>query len=194
MKQRRIVLPLLCSILISSSGLSAGPYVQGFLQWMDTNYDNSTGLGARLGFAFDELNSLEFEYGYTDLNSIDTVLILDGSDTDVRGTANLNILMANYRFTYPFSERFRVLAGAGIGATIGSIDVTTDSGTDDGTNAVFTYQFFAGAEYFILPRLSVHGAFRLMQFDDFTYSDDNVRVTVDAGDAKILETGVSFYF
>ncbi len=194
MKYRRIVLPVVCSILISASGLSAGPYIQGFLQWMDTNYDNSTGIGARLGYAFDELNSVEFEYAYTDLDSIDTIFIKDGSDTEVQGTAKLNLLMLNYRFTYPFSERFRVLAGAGLGATIGDIEVTSKFGTGDGTNAVFTYQFFAGAEYFILPQLSVHGAFRFMQFDDFTYSDDSVRVTVDAGDAKILEAGVSYYF
>ena len=53
-----------------------------------TNYDNSTGIGARLGYAFDELNSIEFEYTYTDLDSIDTVFIKDGTDTPIQGKAD----------------------------------------------------------------------------------------------------------
>lgn len=182
------------SIVLSVSGASAGVYIQGVVQWLDTDYDNSIGIGARLGYAFDEMNSIELEFTQTDLTSIDTEFFQNGINTPVQGKADLSIILVNYRFTYPLTERFRLLAGAGIGGTVGKLDISTDSGRDDGTNAVFTFQGFAGVEYFILPQLSVHGAYRLIVFDDFTYKDSSVEVKVDPGNAQVLELGVSFYF
>lgn len=185
---------LLLFALSAPSTASAGIYVQGFGQWMDTDFDNSLGLGGRLGYAFNELHSLEFGYTYTDLDSIDTVYIVDDTEVDVVGTAELNILLLNYRFTYPLTERFRVLAGAGLGATVAEVEVTTRFGSGDGHNGVFTYQFFAGAEYFILPQFAVHAAFRYLSFDDFDYSEDEVTVRVDAGSGQSLELGLTYYF
>lgn len=176
------------------SPLEANPYVQGFGQWMDTDYDNSIGVGARLGYSFDELNSLEFGYTYTDLDSIDTVYTVNGDDVAVQGKATLHILMANYRFTYPLAERFRIFAGAGLGATVGDVEVTTDDGSGDGNNAVFTYQFFGGGEFFILPQLAVHAAYRFLSFDDFDYNDGNTSIRIDAGTGQSIELGLSFYF
>lgn len=191
---RRITAIASASAATLLTSLQASPYLQGFGSWMDTDFDNSIGVGARLGYSFDELNSIEFGYTFTDLDSIDTTYTVDGNDVEVQGTAKLHLLMANYRFTYPLSERFRVFAGGGLGATVGRVKVTTEDGSGDGHNAVFTYQFFAGAEYFILPQFSVHGAFRYLSFDDFDYEDGDTSIRVDAGTGQVLEAGVSFYF
>ncbi len=194
MNIRSLLLSAAISAVVFTTSAHASLYLQGFGQWMDTDYDNSIGVGARVGYSFDELNSIEFGYTYTDLDSIDTVYTVDDDDVEVQGTAKLHILLANYRFTYPLTERFRVFAGGGLGATVGNVEVTTDSGSGDGHNAVFTYQLFAGAEYFILPQFSVHGAFRYLSFDDFNYEDGDTKVKVDAGTGHALEAGVSFYF
>ncbi len=161
---------------------------------MDTDFDNSTGIGGRIGYAFNEMNAIELEFTQTDLGAIDTTYTYQGDDVAVQGKADLSIILLNYRFTYPLTERFRILAGAGLGGTVAQVDVTTRFGSGDGTNGVFTAQGFAGVEFFILPQLSVHGAYRLMFFDDFTYEDDEVEVTIDPGNGQILELGVTFYF
>ncbi len=191
---RRIPTLLTVSFALCASSVAANPYVQGFGQWMDTDFDNSIGVGARIGYSFDELNSIELGYTYTDLDSIDTTYTVDGSDIEVEGTAKLNFLLANSRFTYPLAERFRVFAGAGLGATIGNVEVTTEDGSGDGHNAMFTYQFFGGAEFFILPQFSVHAAYRFLSVDDFTYDDGNTSIKVDAGNGQTVELGLTFYF
>jgi len=173
---------------------SAGVYLQGVVQWLDSDYDNSTGIGARLGYAFNEMNALELEFTQTDLRAINTTYTFEGSDIPVQGKADLSIILVNYRFTYPITERFRFLAGAGVGATVAEIDISTRFGDGDGTNAVFTAQGFVGAEYFILPQLSVSGAFRFMMFDDFDYEGSDFELTIDPGNAQILEAGVTYYF
>jgi opacity protein-like surface antigen len=185
---------IISSLLVSVSGASAQVYLQGFAQWLDTDYDNSTGIGGRIGYAFDDMNAIELEFSQTDLNSINTTYTYQGDDVAVQGKADLSIILINYRFTYPLTERFRILAGAGLGGTVAQVDLTTRFGNDDGTSGVFTFQGFAGVEFFILPQLSVHGAYRLMIFDDFTYKSDEVEVNIDAGNAQIIEAGVTFYF
>tara|TARA_R100000027_G_scaffold391_3_gene485 strand:+ start:127 stop:711 length:585 start_codon:yes stop_codon:yes gene_type:complete len=185
---------ILAALGASVSSASAGAYIQGIVQWLDTDYDNSTGIGARIGYAFDEMNSIELEFTQTDLRSIDTTYTYQGDDVAVNGKADLSIILLNYRFTYPLTERFRILAGAGLGGTVAQVDISTQYGDGDGTNGVFTFQGFAGVEFFILPQLSVHGAYRLMVFDDFTYKGDDYRITIDPGNAQILEAGLTFYF
>jgi len=182
------------SLFASFSSLSAGVYIQGVVQWLDTDFDNSTGIGGRVGYAFDETNALELEVTQTDLRSIDTTYTVDGLDVPVQGKADLTIILLNYRFTYPLSERFRLLAGAGAGATIAEVDIATEFGDGDGTNAVFTAQGFAGVEFFIIPQLSVHAAYRFMIFDDFDYEGSDFELTIDPGNAQILEAAVTFYF
>jgi len=194
MFRRNALVVLVTSFSICASTLGSGVYLQGFGQWMDTDFDNSVGIGARVGYSFDELNSIEFGYTFTDLDSIDTTFTVDGNDVEVEGSAKLNLLLANYRFTYPLTERFRVFAGGGLGATVGDVQVTTDSGSGDGQNAMFTYQFFGGAEYFILPQFSVHAAYRFLSVDDFTFDDGDTSIRVDAGNGQSVELGISFYF
>ena len=185
---------VISTLTFSVCGASAGAYIQGIVQWLDTDFDNSTGVGARLGYAFDEMNAIELEFTQTDLRSINTSYTYQGTDVGVDGKADLSIILVNYRFTYPLTERFRLLAGAGIGGTVAQVDISTKYGDGDGTNGVFTAQGFAGVEFFILPQLSVHGAYRFMMFDDFTYKGDDYSVTIDPGNAQIFEAGVTFYF
>ncbi|MEM0967206.1 MAG: porin family protein [Verrucomicrobiota bacterium] len=194
MKFARILSLALLSLFVSWGSVSASVYVQGIVQWFDSDFDNSTGIGARVGYAFNDLNSLELEYTYTDLDSIDTIYQEGSLSVPVQGEAKVNTILLNYRFTYPLTERFRILAGAGAGVAVSDLKVTTEFGDGDGTNAVFTYQFFAGAEFFLLPQLSFHAAFRYVDFDDFDYEDGDVTVLVRAGSANIVEAGVSYYF
>jgi len=185
---------VLTALVTSVSSLSGAAYIQGVVQWLDTDFDNSTGIGGRLGYAFNEMNAIELEFTQTDLRAIDTTFLFEGSAIPVTGKADLSIILVNYRFTYPLTERFRLLAGAGLGGTVAQVDITTRFGVDDGTSGVFTAQAFAGVEFFILPQLSVNAAFRAMFFDDFTYKSDEVEVSIDPGNAQILEAGVTFYF
>jgi|GEM_PF-6221087 len=189
-------LPFLAFVffLLPAGSAMAGVYLQGFFQWLDSDFDNSTGIGARVGYAFDEMNALELEYSRTDLDSINTIYSVDGLDVPVKGDATINSILLNYRFTYPLTEKFRILAGAGLGATVSDVKVTTEFGDGDGTNAVFTYQLFAGAEFFILPQLSVHAAYRYVNFDDFDYEDGDVTVRIKAGTANVIEAAISYYF
>jgi len=188
---RFLAIPFLCLIPVAVA--QAGPYIQGVIQWVDLDVDDSISLGARAGYSFWEVNALELELTYTSLNQDRTVFV-DGSEFDARTKIKILSILANYKFTYRFTERFAAFVGVGAGATYTNVRVDSQFGRDKGHPVVFTYQGFFGIEYYILPNLSVHGAYRRMEFEDFNFKVNDQDFKVQGSGSNIFEFGATYYF
>ena len=188
---RFLSISLFC--LAPLTATQAGPYVQGLIQWVDLDIDDSISLGARAGYSFWEVNALELELTYTSLNQSRTVFV-EGSQFDARTKIKIMSILANYKFTYRFTERFAAFAGVGMGATYTNVRVDSQFGRDKGHPVVFTYQGFLGVEYYLLPNLSVHGAYRRMEFEDFNFKVNGQDFTVQGSGSNIFEFGSTYYF
>jgi len=171
----------------------AGPYIQGMLQWVETDFDDSYSLGARAGYSFMEVNSLELELTYTSLNQ-DRVVFVDDSEFNATTKIKIMSILANYKFTYRFTQRFAAFIGAGAGATYTNVRVDSEFGRDKGHPVVFTYQGFLGLEYYILPNLSVNASYRRMEFEDFKFEVNGQDFSVQGGGSNIFELGSTYYF
>lgn len=184
---------LLLATLTLPAGLMAQPYVSGLFQWVETDFDDSNSVGARIGWHFGLVNSLELEYSNTELNQKRTVLV-NGTDVDGEAEAKVHTFLANYRLSYPVTERLKIFGGGGAGVTYLDVDVFTPFGDGSAQDGVFTYALFAGVEFYILPRFSVSGAYRRLEFGDVEVEEQGFDITVETGGANVFELAATFYF
>lgn len=173
---------------------AAQVYLSPFGQYVRTDYANDAGLGLRVGYKIAQMHGLEAEYSYLKLSG-------EGEVTDRRigtvsgsGDVTVHNFMGNYRFTLPLAQRLALYAGAGAGMTYIEADLTSEFGSGSAKDAVFTWQAFLGAEYYILPNLSASGGYRYQNYSDASFSRGNFSATFETGKANIIEIAATYYF
>lgn len=189
------VLSVLAILILSSSSVLANTFsVSPFVQWLDTDINADISFGARGGVAL-PLGQLEFEWASSSLNAEKEVVV---EDFAVSGTADgdANFFLLNYRYAHHLNDRFGFYAGAGAGGTLVDFEYESTDGnfSGDGTDFIFTYTFFAGLEFYILPQLSVSGGYKWIHFGDAVLEEQGIEIEVIAGNTNSWELAVNLYF
>ncbi len=192
MKQTLGILSLLLASIASSQGNTFS--VSPFVQWLDTDINADISFGARAGLEL-PVGRLEFEWASSSLNSEDEVVV---EEFAISGTAegDANFFLLNYRYSHSITDRFGFYGGAGAGGTLVDFEYRSNDGnfSGDGSDFVFTYTFFAGLEFYILPQLSVSGGYKWIHFGDAVLEEQGVEIEVIAGNTNSWELAVNFYF
>ncbi|MGF1531978.1 MAG: hypothetical protein ACFCU4_11550 [Puniceicoccaceae bacterium] len=182
------------SFLLAGSAAANTFSISPFLQWLDTDLAQNTGFGARGGVAL-PIGRIEVEWSRTDLNSEKSVEFA-GFEVSGVGDGTANLFFLNYRFTQAFTDRIAAFAGAGAGGTFVEFEFESRDGRfkGDGNDLIFTYQFFAGVEFYILPKLSISGGYKWVSFDDSVVEDRGFEVEIITGNSSAWEAALTFYF
>lgn len=180
-------------LLTAASTASASIYVAGLYNFYRTDFGSANGPGIRVGTKVAPLHSFELELLSTRFNERQTV---EFGNIDIEGEAKVDILIGliNYRFTYPFTDRFSFYAGGGLGGTYLKADVRTNRGDGDARDGLFTLNLFLGGEFYIIPELSVAAGYRRLMLDDVRISERGIDLTIKTGNANVFEVFATYYF
>jgi opacity protein-like surface antigen len=110
-------------------------------------------------------------------------------------TANSYLFNVAYDVEVGYKLNAYVAAGAGLSYINQELSLSNPglSGSVDDSDTVFVYQFKAGLRYALNEAWSVQGGIRYLDYTDFIFSYDGVRIT-GGGDVTAFEFGLSYAY
>ena len=110
-------------------------------------------------------------------------------------TANSYLFNVAYDLEVGYKLNAYVAAGTGLSYINQELSLSNPglSGSVDDSDTVFVYQFKAGLRYALNEAWSVQGGIRYLDYEDFEFSYDGVRVTGE-GDVTAFEFGLSYAY
>jgi opacity protein-like surface antigen len=132
-----------------------------------------------------------------DLNNYFDTTIFQGGATTISEEYTAHSYLFNFAYDVAMGSRLNAYFAAGVGLSHisgeASISNPGVSGSVDDSDTVFAYQLKAGLRYALNEAWSVQGGLRYLDYEDFEFSYDGVRVTGE-GDVTAFEFGLSYAY
>ena len=137
----------------------------------ETQFDPGYLFGGVVGYGYTDMFRVEAEVSYLD-NDLDE--FTNSGSVSVDGDITALAGMVNVYLDFRPGKSWRPYIGGGIGAANLDLDISGVAGTPvsfSDTDTVFAYQFMAGVEYKITPRLALGAEYRFFGTDDPNFED-----------------------